>query len=539
MSLSCSAAARNQATSQVTENNMDGLLPGSVAQTEAPSCFEVSAATDSKCSKTDSSYVPFSESPKEKEAISLNPLTLLGMSGTQGGANLNMFLSANKAPKPMQLSKDALKRIQDNFQRLDKDGNGFVSAQELQEAMSGGLIRSDVAAQLVEAAMSGADQSQDGLLDWEEFLSLHVEEEPAFHQRHRNKIEACCCIFYFILAPLVYCNLNHAPEVPDWSVWDALYFATTTVTTVGYGDLGPVTDEMKIFTMFYILYGLIIVAGVVSNVAAAMIAWYEDRLKDAQGSMFASMTSVSKKTQGSESTSEPLVSGHSHPSEVGRHTSENMTATTSAISSEDHEMTRLVTRKLLLSLALFLCPIVVGTVFFKFNEDWSWIDAMYWSLVTTTTVGFGDLRLEHESSRIFSIFFILVGFMFVGGAIGNLGSMKLELKFLQERSQMMKRSLSTKMIADLDRDGNGVERWEFLCAMLVQLGKVTEEDLQPLLDKFDELDVDGSGKLTHEDLQALRKKKLTQKNKTEEVVTGGNGMSLPTLSSCATAPTLI
>lgn len=431
----------------------------------------------------------------------------------QKKTNFNQFISTKTHNRVVQLSRGQLKTIEEKFRRLDKNGDGFVSAQELKEATSGGLIRKDIAEQLVEAAMEGADQSQDGLLDWEEFVSLHVEEGPGFYQRNRNKIEAGCCIFYFILAPLVYCNFNTDPDLPDWSVWDALYFATTTVTTVGYGDLGPVTDEMKIFTMFYILYGLIIVAGVVSNVAAAMIAWYEERLKAAQGSMLSAVTSVAKHSSRKSIDLSPVSSMHvESPPEVTSLPLATSVADLAPHYSGNTEMVKLVTRKLLLSLALFLFPIFVGTVFFKFNEEWSWIDAMYWSLVTTTTVGFGDLRLEHESSRIFSIFFILLGFMFVGGAIGNVGSMKLELRCLQERSKMMKRTLSTKMIADLDRDGNGVERWEFLCAMLVQLGKVTEEDLQPLLDKFEELDTDGSGKLTHDDLQALRKKKMTMRS---------------------------
>jgi len=37
---------------------------------------------------------------------------------------------------------------------------------------------------------------------------------------------------------------------------DAFYFCTTTLATVGYGDISPTTDASKIFTIFYILIGI-------------------------------------------------------------------------------------------------------------------------------------------------------------------------------------------------------------------------------------------------------------------------------------------
>ena len=35
--------------------------------------------------------------------------------------------------------------------------------------------------------------------------------------------------------------------------------------------------------------------------------------------------------------------------------------------------------------------------------------------------------MEEDSSRIFSIFFVLTGFAFMGAAIGNIGALKMEL----------------------------------------------------------------------------------------------------------------
>ncbi|NUN11134.1 two pore domain potassium channel family protein [Candidatus Micrarchaeota archaeon] len=41
-----------------------------------------------------------------------------------------------------------------------------------------------------------------------------------------------------------------------WTWVDSIYFATTTLTTVGFGDHVPSTDFTKLFTVFYILFGV-------------------------------------------------------------------------------------------------------------------------------------------------------------------------------------------------------------------------------------------------------------------------------------------
>ncbi len=46
----------------------------------------------------------------------------------------------------------------------------------------------------------------------------------------------------------------------DWSWVDSLYFSTVAVTTVGFGDLAPSTDASKLFTVFYILSGVSVIA---------------------------------------------------------------------------------------------------------------------------------------------------------------------------------------------------------------------------------------------------------------------------------------
>jgi voltage-gated potassium channel len=53
--------------------------------------------------------------------------------------------------------------------------------------------------------------------------------------------------------------------------------------------------------------------------------------------------------------------------------------------------------------------LVSGTVFYWAAEDWSLIQSLYFSVVTLTTVGYGDLTPTSDYSRIFTIVYILIG----------------------------------------------------------------------------------------------------------------------------------
>jgi voltage-gated potassium channel len=54
--------------------------------------------------------------------------------------------------------------------------------------------------------------------------------------------------------------------VEGWDPFDAAYFCVTSLATVGYGDLTPVTRLGRLFTMVYIIAGL----GVLSAFIAAI-----------------------------------------------------------------------------------------------------------------------------------------------------------------------------------------------------------------------------------------------------------------------------
>ena len=53
--------------------------------------------------------------------------------------------------------------------------------------------------------------------------------------------------------------------------------------------------------------------------------------------------------------------------------------------------------------------ILSGTLFYRAVEGWHCLDALYFSVMTLATVGYGDLNPTTPLSKAFTIFYVLVG----------------------------------------------------------------------------------------------------------------------------------
>jgi hypothetical protein len=78
-----------------------------------------------------------------------------------------------------------------------------------------------------------------------------------------------------------------------------------------------------------------------------------------------------------------------------------------------------VRRRLQIFLGVFLIVTVFGTVGFMMLENLSFADAFYYSIVTMSTVGYGDIHPTSQASRMFAVLLIVMGGATFFGVIAN------------------------------------------------------------------------------------------------------------------------
>ena len=300
---------------------------------------------------------------------------------------------------------------------------------------------------------------------------------------HYEKIQSLLIVvIYYVVGYLFYSH------VEGWDGLICVYFQTVTLTTVGYGDYSPSTNGSRIFTMFYIFSGIAIVGRIIDKFAVSIQEYAERKAAERRKlcSRFRSQNSLQIKL-GQNSINHIEEANDSFDEE-------NTDASISSVNyvlDEDPTKWHYHRNKIITSIgSMFLC-LIMGALFYQHNEDWDFVTALYFCVVTTTTVGYGDTSLQKESSKVFAVFYILLSCLIIALALGNLASVRMQMVNEAKRVELMSRKLDFNFIRELDNGENdlGIDKTSFLVAMLVQLELVDKEkDVDPWLEKFDALD---------------------------------------------------
>jgi hypothetical protein len=71
--------------------------------------------------------------------------------------------------------------------------------------------------------------------------------------------------------------------------------------------------------------------------------------------------------------------------------------------------------------------------------------------------------------RFFNTVFIVVAVLVTAIAIGNLTAVSYEMAAEQRKIENLTKPLNFDMIREMDKDGDGVDKFEFVMGMLTQL----------------------------------------------------------------------
>ncbi|TXN36730.1 potassium channel protein [Flagellimonas hymeniacidonis] len=113
-------------------------------------------------------------------------------------------------------------------------------------------------------------------------------------------------------------------------------------------------------------------------------------------------------------------------------------------------MIRLLRSKIVWAFSLMLLVLLFGVIGYKFISDFTWIEAIYMTIITVTTVGFSEVRPLDPDAKIFTVFLIVTSVFIFGFALSVITEYLLGRNSLQilKKKKVKKRidSLSNHIV---------------------------------------------------------------------------------------------
>uniref|UniRef100_A0A0N5C1A6 Ion_trans_2 domain-containing protein n=1 Tax=Strongyloides papillosus TaxID=174720 RepID=A0A0N5C1A6_STREA len=199
-----------------------------------------------------------------------------------------------------------------------------------------------------------------------------------------------------------------------WTHSSSLFFAATTMATIGYGNIVPVTPQGRIACVIFALFGAplaIITIGDLGKFLSECTIWLYKNIIKVRKTINLYYTRWSKIRKGVTTEIDETVSTHES---VGH----------SNIDWDDLDKTEV---PVLLVFAILLLYIALGGILFAILESWTYMDAFYYCFVSLTTIGFGDFVPERHEYIV-----IMLAYLFVGLAVTTMCIDLVGIQYIQK-----------------------------------------------------------------------------------------------------------
>ncbi|CAN7118782.1 unnamed protein product [Brassica rapa subsp. narinosa] len=273
-------------------------------------------------------------------------------------------------------------------------------------------------------------------------------------------------VVYLSLGVLIYwLNRDHYVVNQTHPVVDGLYFCIVTMCTIGYGDITPNSVVTKLFSIMFVLVGF----GFIDILLSGMVSY----VLDLQESYM--LDSAKRRDEPDHKTRSYII---------------------------DVKKGRMRIRlKVGLALGVVVLCIALGVGIMHFIEGIGWLDSFYLSVMSVTTVGYGDRAFKTLPGRLFAAVWLLVSTLAVARAFLYLAEARVDKRNRERAKKVLCEAMSVSQFFAADIDNNGcVSKAEYVIYKLKEMEKITDKDIIPISKQFDKLDRCSNGKITLGDL---------------------------------------
>jgi hypothetical protein len=312
------------------------------------------------------------------------------------------------------------------------------------------------------------------------------------------------------------------------STLDTVYFAVVTFTTVGYGDFYPETNMGRIFAIVHTFSGIALVGSgftIILNTLVkkelaqiekseqAAVDKLQDQVLEGVGEGVESEREAGRsRTQTSANVKGVLKHTESTALDTGDD-DDTIAKQKEILESEDAADKRRSRFSVLCMWVVCILLLAAGGAVVGHYENWGWIEAFYWTMVTSTSVGYGDYSPETVVGRSICIVFIPFAVGLMGASIGQTVSHVLESRAIDQSSKMFEQDFALEDFINMTKSTTGdvgedmtpesITREEFLVFMLLMMKKCDKPLLNRLNRQFDRMDKNGDQSLDWKDLEIL------------------------------------
>lgn len=283
-------------------------------------------------------------------------------------------------------------------------------------------------------------------------------------------------------------NSIHFDGARTLTVVESIYLLAQIMTTVGYGDIVPAYPRGQVFLAFYVLAALLLYGSIMLEVSGIIA----ERVAESVELHFGTPRTLRAHEELQKSWSEqPLKDWHS-PREWN-----------------------LEYGALIKSSTVFGITAIAGIYFYHTypGEEKTWFQAVYMSIITLSTVGFGAFTAVTTAGMVFGAFWMIMGVSALGSVIGC--SVELVLKVKEkERYSAIEDKLKfyesiEKCVLTPDKgskhesSGKYMDEYAFMKFGLIHMCDISEEEIERIEQRFIGLQAENNedGRLTLQEIQ--------------------------------------